>query len=173
MFTNRTYKKGPSEKRALTGNSLNFSNQKTKKFSHRMENKTKEPQDPEGKNWIWKHVARKKLAEAKLKKAFRIKLFELCKSRSEKSSPDLFNFCKLGWSCHGQWRWQGYHVQAQFQSPVITNRTYKEWKAFWKKRALTGNSWKVSNQKTKNTITYGEQNKNHKTLKAKTEHESM
>ena len=38
------------------------------------------------------HVARKKLTEAKLKKASRIKLFELCKTRTKKSSPDLFNF---------------------------------------------------------------------------------
>ena len=33
--------------------------------------------------------------------------------------------CNLGWSWHGQWRWQGYNVQAQFQSPLITNRTFK------------------------------------------------
>ena len=38
------------------------------------------------------HVVRKKLTEANLKKAFRIKLFELCKTRTKKSSPDLFNF---------------------------------------------------------------------------------
>ena len=39
-----------------------------------------------------KHVDRKKLTEAKLKKAFRIKLLELCKTRTKKSSPELFNF---------------------------------------------------------------------------------
>ena len=38
--------------------------------------------------------------------------------------------CDLDWSWDGQWRWQGYHVQAQFQSSMITNRTYKKWKAF-------------------------------------------
>ena len=38
-------------------------------------------------------VARKKKAEEKFKKkAFRFKLLELCKNRSKKSSPDLFNF---------------------------------------------------------------------------------
>ena len=36
-------------------------------------------------------VARKKLTEANLKKALRIKLFELCKTRTKKSSPDLSN----------------------------------------------------------------------------------
>ena len=40
-------------------------------------------------------VARKNLTEASLKKAFRIKLFELCKTRTKKSSPDLFNFCVI------------------------------------------------------------------------------
>ena len=38
------------------------------------------------------HVARNKLTEANLKKAFRIKLFEIRKTRTKKSSPDLFNF---------------------------------------------------------------------------------
>ena len=38
------------------------------------------------------HVARKKLTEANLKKAFTINLFEHCKTRTKKSSPDLFNF---------------------------------------------------------------------------------
>ena len=47
---------------------------------------------PQGKKLNKNHVARKKLTGAKLKKAFRKKLFELWKTRSEKSSPDLFNF---------------------------------------------------------------------------------
>ena len=38
------------------------------------------------------YVARIKSNKAKLKKAFRIKLFELCKTRTKRSSPDLFNF---------------------------------------------------------------------------------
>ena len=38
------------------------------------------------------HVAKRKLTEANLKKAIRIKLFELRKTRTKKSSPDLFNF---------------------------------------------------------------------------------
>ena len=45
--------KGLLKKRALTEYNLKFSNQKAKNFSHRMENKTKKPQDPEGKNWKW------------------------------------------------------------------------------------------------------------------------
>ena len=42
-----------------------------------------------------KHVARKKLTEAKLKEAFRIELFQLFKTRTLKSSPDLFDFYKI------------------------------------------------------------------------------
>ena len=66
------------------------------------------------------------------KKSFRIKLLELCKTTTKKSSPDLFKFCKLAWTWHGRWRWQGYHVQAQVQSSMITNRTCNKWKAYWK-----------------------------------------
>ena len=92
-----------------------------------------------GKNW------------SKIEKIIQNKLLELCKTRTKKSSPDLFTFCKLAWSWHRQWRWQGYHVQAQFRSPMVTNtnRTYKNWRAFWKKWALTGSSLKTSNQKNR------------------------
>ena len=38
------------------------------------------------------HVTRKKKTEANLEKAIRLKLLELCKTRSKKSSHDLFNF---------------------------------------------------------------------------------
>ena len=41
------------------------------------------------------HVARKKITEAELKKAFRIELFDLCKTRTKKSSPGLFNICVM------------------------------------------------------------------------------
>ena len=37
-------------------------------------------------------VTRKKSTEAKLKEAFRLKLLELWKTRTNKASPDLFNF---------------------------------------------------------------------------------
>ena len=41
--------KGLLKKRALTENNLKFSNQKAENSSHRMENKTKETQDPRAK----------------------------------------------------------------------------------------------------------------------------
>ena len=42
-----------SWKNEINGEQFEVLNQKTKKSSHRMENKTNEPQDPEGKNWTW------------------------------------------------------------------------------------------------------------------------
>ena len=37
----------------------------------------------------------------------------------------MFKFCSLCRSWQGQWRWQGYHVQAYIQSPIIKNQNYK------------------------------------------------
>ena len=37
-------------------------------------------------------VNSKKLTKQNLKKTFRSKLLELCKTRAKKSSPDMFNF---------------------------------------------------------------------------------
>ena len=34
----------------------------------------------------------------------------------------LWSLC---WSRQSQWRWQDYHVQAQSQSPIFTNKMYK------------------------------------------------
>ena len=47
---------------------------------------------PQGQNLNMNHVDRKNLTEAKLKKAFRRKLFELCKTRTKFSSPHLIKF---------------------------------------------------------------------------------
>ena len=118
------------------------------------------------------HVSRKKLTEAKLKKAFRIKLFELCKTRSEKSSPDLFEFFVNSAD----------HAMANDDDRATTCR--RSFKAPWlqterrknegpsEKTSFNGEqleSFKAKNQKIQTSC--GEQNKNHKTLKAKTEHE--
>ena len=68
-------------------------------------------------------------------------------------------FCKLAWSWHGQWHWQGYHVQVQFKSPMITNKRYKKWRTF--RKWIYGKiCLKISNQKiSKNHSSHGEQNK--------------
>ena len=92
LQTERTKNEGPSEKTSLNGEQFEIFKPKSQKlhYSHGEQKKRST------KTWRQKlnmnHVARKKLTEAKLKKAFRRKLFELCKTRTKKSSPDLFNF---------------------------------------------------------------------------------
>ena len=92
LQTERTKNEGPSEKMSFNGEQFeNFKPRKprnpiilwrTKQKNHKnLKAKTEhEPCSQEENN------------EAKLKKAFRRKLFELCKTRTKKSSPDLFNF---------------------------------------------------------------------------------
>ena len=95
MITYRRYKKktkGLLIKGALTGNSLKTSNQKNYKIQTSYGYQNKRTTRPWRQKLNMNHVARKKLTEGILKKASRIKLFELCKTRTKKSSPNLFNF---------------------------------------------------------------------------------
>ena len=60
-----------------------------------------------------------------MKKSFRIKLLELCKTRTKKSSPELFNFYVISASLDmandaGRATTCG---RNQFQSPMITSQT--------------------------------------------------
>ena len=80
------------KKWASTRNSLKFSNPKTRKNHSSFGEKNKRTTRPWRQKLNLNHVARKNLTEANLEKAFRIKLFELCKTRTKKSSPDLINF---------------------------------------------------------------------------------
>ena len=68
-----------------------FKPKKTKRSNQRMKNK-KRTSRPRKQKLNMNHVARNKLTEAKLKKAFRMKLFEFCKTRTKKSRPDMINF---------------------------------------------------------------------------------
>ena len=84
--------KCPLKKWALTGNSLKFSNQENRGIQSSYEEQNKRTTKAWRQKLNMNHVLRKNLTEANLKKAFRIKLFELCKTRTKKSSPDLINF---------------------------------------------------------------------------------
>ena len=120
------------------------------------------------------HVARKNLTEAKLKKAFRIKLFELCKTRTKKSSPDLFNFlvalaghekvtdAKRATSCRRKIKaiWLRTKIQKMKDVPKM-NFTEKLFEDFRPKRK----KFPVLAERTKQ--------RNHGTLKAKSELEPM
>ena len=84
--------KGVLKNRILGGNSLKTSSQKNQKIQSSHGEQNKRTTRPQEQKLNMNHVAMKKITEAKLKKAFRIKLFELCKTRTKKSSPELFNF---------------------------------------------------------------------------------
>ena len=131
------------KKRVLTGKQFEGFRQKIQKFhsSHGEQNKSTT------RHWRRKlnmnQVARKKLTGAKLKKAFGIKLFELCKTRTKKSSPDLFKFYEVS-AGHGM---VNDHDRATtcrriFKAPWLrTERTKNEgpseqmsinWKTVWR-----------------------------------------
>ena len=84
--------KGLLKKWALTGNSLKISNQKNQKYQSPHGEQKNEPQDPKAKT---EHdsSSREEINWSKIeKKTFRIELFKLCKTRTKKSRPHLFNF---------------------------------------------------------------------------------
>ena len=141
--------KGLLKKWALTGNSLKISNQKTKKIQSSYGEQNKKTTRPWRQKLNMNHVAKRKLTEANLKKAIRIKLFELCKTRTKKSSPDLFNFYVIS---AGQGVVKDNDgataCRCKFKAPWLQTES-KKMKALLNNWALTGNSLKFSNQKTK------------------------
>ena len=119
------------------------------------------------------HVARKKLPEAKLKKAFRIKPFELCKTRAKKSSPDLFKFYVTS-AGHDMAIDAGRATtcRRKIQSPMITNRTYKKEGPCERKCFNGGTDWRFQTKKLNNsTLLIENKTKEAKDLKGKIEHE--
>ena len=92
LQTKGTKMKGILRKWVLAENSLKISNQKNRKIQSSHGEQNKRTTRPQGQKLNMNQVARKKLTEANLKKALRIKLFELCKTRTKRSSPDLSNF---------------------------------------------------------------------------------
>ena len=92
LQTKGTKMKGILRKWVLAENSLKVSNQKNRKIQSSHGEQNKRTTRPQGQKLNMNQVARKKLTEANLKKALRIKLFELCKTRTKRSSPDLSNF---------------------------------------------------------------------------------
>ena len=164
------------KKRVLTGKQFEGFRQKIQKFhsSHGEQNKSTT------RHWRRKlnmnQVARKKLTGAKLKKAFGIKLFELCRTRTKKSSPDLFKFYVVS-AGHGM---VNDHDRAttcrcNFKAPWLhTERTKIEGPSENEKKiVLTGKQFEGFRQKNSKIplLPWRTKQTNHKTLKAKTEHE--
>ena len=92
LQTERTKNEEPSEKVSFNGEQFEIFKPKNQKIQSSYGEQNKRTTRPWRQKMNLNHVARKNLTEANLKKAFRIKLFELCKTRTKKSSPDLFIF---------------------------------------------------------------------------------
>ena len=136
-----------------------------------MENKTKEPQDSEGKNWTWTMWAGRNKTKQNWKSHSEWNCWNSARLELRSQVLTCSNLRNLGWSGHGNWRWQGYHVQVQFQSPMITNRTYKN-EGPSEKFSFNGEKFENFKKKPKNpVILWRKKQKNHKILKAKPEHE--
>ena len=75
-----------------SNNRLKISDQKNQKFHSRHGEQNKGTTRPQRRKLNMDHVTGKNKTEANLKKAFRIKLLEFCRTRTKKSSPDLFKF---------------------------------------------------------------------------------
>ena len=166
--------KGLLKNWVLTGKQFEEFRQKKFKISTPpMENPTKEAQDPKGKNWTLTHANRMKQTQAKMKKSFRIKLLDFCKTRTKKSSPDQFSFYVIS---------AGHEMAKEAGRATTWRRSFKaheykqnvqKMKGILKKRALTGNSLNFSNQKTKKTIHRMEnKTKEPQDPSAKAEHET-
>ena len=84
LQTERTKNEGPSEKMSFNWEQFEFFKPKNKKIQSTNGEQNKRTTRPRRQKLSMNHVARKKLTEANLKKAFRVKLFELCKTKTKK-----------------------------------------------------------------------------------------
>ena len=112
---------------------METSSQKKQKIQSSHGEQNKNTTRPEGQKLNMNHVARKKLNEAKMKKAFRIKLFEPCKTRTKKPIPDLFNFFVIP-AGHDMANDAGRATtwRRNFKATWLQTERTKKWKAFWK-----------------------------------------
>ena len=172
LQTEHTKNEKPSEKMSFNGEQF-----ESFKKNHKVPSSHGEQNKRTTKPWRQKlnmnHVARKKLTEAKLKKAFRIKLLEHCKTRIKKSNPDLLTFYVVSGG-HDIANDAGRATTCRriFKAPWLqTERTKNEGSS--EKMSLNGERFKFSNQKKpKNpVIAWRTKQKNHKTPGAKTEQE--
>ena len=92
LQTECTKKEEPSQKLSFNGEQFEIFKPKNQKNQSSYGEQNKRTTRHWRQKLNMNHVARKNLTEANLKKAIRIKLFELCKTRTKKSSPDLINF---------------------------------------------------------------------------------
>ena len=161
LQTERTEIEGPSEKMSFNGEQFQtFKPKEKQKIQSSYGEQNQRTTRPWRQKLNMNHVGRKKLTEANLKKAFRIKLFEICKTRTKKSSHDLFNFMYSRLVRAWPMTMTGLPRAGASSKPHDYKQNVHGMKGLLKKWALTGNNLKFSNQKTKKIqSSYGEQNK--------------
>ena len=160
LQTERTKNEGRSEKLSFNGEQFEIFKLKNQKVRSSYGEQNKRTTRPQGQKLNMNHITRQKLTESKLKKAFRRKLFGLCKTRTKKSCPHLFNF---------------YVISAGHDMAIDTGRATtcrRNFKAPWLQTERTKNEgpseklsfngeqfeiFKLKNQKVQSS--YGEQNK--------------
>ena len=93
LYTHSTKNEGPPENMDFKGKTdWRFHTKRTETLLSTFQKNSAGEQDPEAINWISPlQAVRIKLNKTR-KKAFLLKLLELCKTRAKKSSPDMFNF---------------------------------------------------------------------------------
>ena len=133
LQTERTKNEGPSERMSFNAEQFEFFEPKNQKIQSSYGEQNKRTRRPWRQKLNMNHVSRKKLTEAKLRKAFRIKLLELCKTRTKKSSHDLFNFYVISAS-HDMANDTGRATTSGriFKAPWLQTERTKKWRAFWK-----------------------------------------
>ena len=174
LQTERTKNEKPSEKMSSNGETgWRFQTKNFQKIHSSHGEQNKRTTRPRRQKLNMNHVARKKLNEAKMKKAFRIKLFELCKTRTKKSSPDLFNFFVIS-AGHDMVNDAGRATTCRriFKAPWLqTERTKNEGSS--EKMTFNGEQFKIFKRIKPKTpvIVWTPKQNNHEPPKAKTEHE--
>ena len=109
---------------------LNLKNQKIQSLHGEQNKRTTRPRR---QKLNLNQVARKKLTEAKLKKAFRIKLLEHCKTRIKKSNPDLLTFYVIsGGHDMANDAGRATRCRRNFVAPWLQSERTKNLVAFWK-----------------------------------------
>ena len=103
----------------LTGKPFEASDQKrTEKRLSTSHKKTIERKDSEGNKLSFPLQTLPIKLNKTWKKSIQMKTVRTLQNWSyEVKSWHVQLWCKHGWSWHGHWRWQGYHVQVQLQSP--------------------------------------------------------
>ena len=149
----RTKNEGSSEKNEFQpGNSLKISNQRNQKIQSSYGEQNKRTTRLQRQKLNMNHVARKKLTEAKLKKAFTIKLLELCKTRIRKSSPDLFKFYVLS-AGHDMANDAGRASTCRrfFKAAILQTERSKNWGPSEKMSFNGETGWRFQTKKFKNS----------------------